>query len=341
MSEIILNKQNLLSNLQFLKSRQKNLCAMIKANAYGHGLRQVVSMLSGKVCAFGVVNIQEALQARRIDGVTPIIIFGSCDNIKRAIENDITLTIISVEYLKKVIKTAKKCKKAAKLHLNINSGMNRYGIKSIGQLRCVIKLLLENGLQLDGVFTHFSSLTSDADYTIKQKLHFDRFVKIIKKYFNPVVHVGGGNSIFTLDGYDFYRVGMFLYGYGTPGVKPVLSISSNVAALQVVNKNEHVGYLCSYTAKSQMRVGVIPIGYADGIKRLLSNDFYVKINDKLYKNVGNICMDCFMVQVDDEVKIGQKAIVFDDASAWAEKLNTTEYEILTGFNGFRGRRVIK
>ena len=344
LSKIILNNKNLQNNLNFVKNQSHNakICAMVKANAYGHGLKEIVSMLSGKVEAFGVVNIDEAMKVREIDLTTPVIIFGECEDIHNAILNDISLSIISVDYLKKVIKSWKKLGKKPKLHLNVNSGMNRFGIKTLDEFNKVIKILQTNKLNLEGIFTHFSSLTTDDDYTKRQREVFEKFINHLPKTFKPLVHVGGGNSLFKVEGFDMYRVGMFLYGYGNQNLKPVLSVKSKIIAKQNVKKGEHVGYMSSFTADKDMQVAVVPLGYDDGVKRGLSNNFYVKIKGELCKNVGKICMDCFMVDVTNvKAKVGDEVEVLANASEWTETLNTTEYEILTNFNGFRGERVIK
>ena len=341
-SFLVINKQNLLHNLQEIKNIcGGEVCAMVKANAYGHGLEQVVKILSGKVAAFGVVNIAEAMRVRAIDKKTSVIIFGICDNIKKAIENDITLTITSIEYLKKVVKVSKRCQKKPILHLNINSGMNRFGIKSKEDFDKILKILKQNKLCLNGIFTHFSSLTTDKNYTIKQKQIFDDFVSNLPQDFKPTVHVGGGNSIVQLNGYDMYRVGMFLYGYGLDRLKPVLSVQSQIVEIQNAKKGENIGYMCSFTAQKDMRLGIVPLGYADGVKRGLSNNLQVLVHGKKYNNVGKICMDCFMVEIDDGVKKGDSVLILNNATEWTEKLNTTEYEILTNFNFCRAKRITK
>ncbi len=342
MSKIILDNNNLQNNLNFVKEQSNNakICAMVKANAYGHGLKEIVGLLNGKIDAFGIVNIEEALTIREVDSSTPVILFGKCDDIEKALQNNISLTIISIENLENILKIAKKLQILPKLHLNINSGMNRFGIKSKKDFKKVISILNKNHLQLDGIFTHFSSLTTDEDYTLKQKESFDSFISMLPKKWNPIIHVGGGHSVLTFEGYQMYRVGMFLYGYGDENLRPVLSVKSKIVDIQEVVKGEHIGYMSAFTAEKNMKVASIPLGYDDGVKRGLSNKFHVKINGNSCKNVGNICMDCFMVDISNvKAKIGDEVEIMTNALEWAEILNTSEYEVLTNFNGFRGERV--
>ena len=343
-SKIIINKKNLQHNLNFIKKQSNNakICAMVKANAYGHGLEEIVSLLKDKVEAFGVVNIKEALRVREVDKNAFVILFGFCENIEEAIKNNISLTIISFEYLKNILKISKKMDVKPRLHLNINSGMNRFGIKTRKDFEKVIKLLQHNNLQLEGIFTHFSSLTTDEAYTLKQKKTFQSFVDALPKNFKTIVHVGGGNCLFKQEGFLMYRVGMFLYGYGHDELKPVMSVESEIVALQEVKKDEHVGYMSSFTAKEDMQIAVVPLGYNDGVKRGLSNKFHVEIYGIPCKNIGKICMDAFMIDVTGlNVQVGDKVKVLWNASQWCGVLGTTEYEILTNFNAFRGERVIK
>jgi len=343
-SKIILNKSNLLHNLNSIKSFCNNaqVCAMVKANAYGHGIKEIVGVLKGRVGAFGVVNIDEAIKVREVDKSTPVIIFSECDAIEKALEYNISLSIISIKSLKNIIKISKKCRIKPKLHLNINTGMNRFGIKSHEDFQKVIAILRKNQLQLNGMFTHFSSLTTDENYTIRQREIFQFYIDLLPQDFKPIIHVGGGNSLFKEKGFEMYRVGMFLYGYGHAGLLPVMSVCSTIVTMQEVKKQEHVGYMASFTAQNDMQVAVVPIGYDDGVKRGLSNNFYVKVKGTLCKNVGKICMDCFMIDVTNvKVKIGDEVEVLWDAGNWTTFLNTTEYEILTNFNGFRGERILK
>lgn len=342
-SKIILNKNNLLTNLKTIKGFCNNaqICAMVKANAYGHGIKEIVNILKGRVGAFGVVNIEEALKVREVDKSTPVIIFSECDNIELALKNNVSLSIISIKSLKNIIKISKKCKIKPKLHLNINTGMNRFGIKTHEDFYKIISILRKNQIQLKGLFTHFSSLTTDENYTIKQREILQSFIDLLPQDFKPIIHVGGGNSLLKEKGFEMYRVGMFLYGYGHSGLLPVMSIRSKIIALQDVKKSEHVGYMASFTATQDMRVAVVPLGYDDGVKRGLSNNFCVKVRGEICRNVGKICMDCFMIDVSNvKAKIGDEVEVLWNASEWCDFLNTTEYEILTNFNGFRGERII-
>ena len=343
LSKINLSKSALMHNIQSIKSHVAgDLCVMVKANAYGHGAKEIVGAISPNVKAFGVSNDAEAFEIRE-ETDKEIIVFGLCDSYERCIKNNISVAVFSFEHLKNLIDLAKSMDRNVKLHLCVNSGMNRYGIKKIKEFKKIIKYLKSENIQLQGLYTHFSSLTTDEAYTKKQWDIFQDYVALLPDEWKTIVHIGGSKSIYR-KGFvaDMYRTGIEVYGYGGEGLKPVLSILSRVVDIQDVEKGEHVGYLCGFTAERKMRVATIPVGYADGLSRRYSNKLFVKINDKLCRNVGNICMDAFMVDVshDKKCKIGDKVAIEVNARQLATHLCSTEYEVLTAFCSFRGERRI-
>ena len=339
-SKIILNKSNLLHNISNLENvAGGQLCVMVKANAYGHGAKEIVSMLDGKVNFFGVSN---QFEAEAIRGVTNahIIVFGACENYEECIKHNISFALLSFDHAKQMTTLYKKLKIRPRMHLCVNSGMNRYGIREKEDFLKIINFLNKNNLSLEGIYTHFSSLSTDKEYTERQHEIFEEFLKLLPDN-DTLIHIGGGMSIFTEYKADIHRVGLEVYGYGNTFVKPVLTIESEVVDMQNVKKGEHVGYLCSYTAKKDMIVATVPLGYGDGLPRKLSNKINVKIRGKEAKSVGNICMDAFMVDVTNiKCKIGDKVIVMDNASKFAPIIESTEYEVLTNLSKFRGERII-
>ncbi len=340
-SNIFLNKSNLIQNCHKLKETAGGkLCVMVKANAYGHGDKQIVKMLEDEVDFFGVSNQMEAERLRPLTKAH-LVVFGACEDYKSCIENDISFILLSYHHAKKIVALSKKTNKNPRLHLCINTGMNRYGIKDTKEFIKIIELLSLHNLQLEGVYTHFSSLTTDLSYTLRQEKLFNDFLSLLPKNWNTIKHVGGGGTIFSDIKADMYRVGLEVYGYGKDCVKPVLSVQSQIVDIQKVAQGEHVGYLCGFTAEKDMIVATIPLGYGDGLPRKLSNHLEVLVNGKKAKSTGNICMDAFMVDVTNiKCKIGDKITIFDNVSELATIVGTTEYEILTNLSKFRGDRVI-
>ena len=342
LSKILIDKNNLISNFKYIFSQAdgKDVCMMIKADAYGHGMEEVIKILDGKVTTFGVSNLDEALRARAITN-HKIIIFGDCENPLVCMKNNISMSLLSFDQLKKIIKIAKKNALRPKLHLNVNTGMNRFGIQNKSEMEKIISYCQKYGIELEGIFTHFSSLTTDAAYSIRQEKKFEEFVSMLPKEWSTISHVGGGNSMFEDVDCDMVRVGLLFYGYGNEHVKPVMKIRSIISDMQFVRKGEHVGYLSSFTAERDMIVATIPLGYADGLPRKLSNIMEVKVKNKKARSTGNICMDSFMVDVTSlNVKVGDEVSIMTDANELGKIIGTTAYEVCTNFIKFRGERQI-
>ena len=341
-SKIFLSKSKLLSNVNYVKSMAgKPICVMVKANAYGHGAKEVVSILNGHVDYFGVACQKEGEEARRhTDG--HIVVFGKCEDYRLCMEKNLSFSLFSFEDAENITKTVKKYNLMPRFHMCLNSGMNRYGFKEKDDILKTIDFLDKSNIELEGFYTHFSSLTTDYDYTQRQKEKFYEMKKLIPKDWKTVKHAGGGKSVYMNIDADMYRTGIECYGYGNENVSPILRVESEVVDKQNVKKGEHIGYLCGYTASKDMTVATIPLGYADGLPRKLSNKLEVTINGQKAKSTGNICMDAFMVDVTNvDCKRGDKVSVITNASEIAPLIESTEYEVLTNLTKLRGERIIE
>ncbi len=340
-SKIFLYKDNLLHNINYIKSvAKKPICVMVKANAYGHGEKEILTMLDGQVDYFGVACQSEGLSGRKSTS-GHIVVFGKCENYVQCMKHDVSFALFSFDEAKRITREARKHNLCPRFHLCVNSGMNRYGFKDREEILKTINFLGENDIQLEGFYTHFSSLTSDEGYTQRQKEKFYEMKALLPKSWETITHVGGGKSIYRDFEADMFRTGIECYGYGNENVLPVLEVESQIVDKQKVSKGEHVGYLCGFTAQRDMTVATIPLGYADGLPRKLSNKFQVEINGKMAKSTGNVCMDAFMVDVTDlKCKIGDKVKVLTNASLIAPIIETTEYETLTNLTKMRAKRII-
>ena len=185
-SKILLNQNNIKYNVQYLKRvAGGQLCVMIKANAYGHGLKQVVTMLDKDVDFFGVSNQTEGELAKKFTDKN-VIVFGICDDYEQIIKENISFILLSYEHAKAMVYLYKKLKIKPKMHLCINSGMNRYGVKNLDEAKKIIKYLQKNQLSLEGMYTHFSSLSSDEKYTLRQKTIFEKFISLLPKNWSTI-----------------------------------------------------------------------------------------------------------------------------------------------------------
>ena len=367
----IILKNKLLNNVEVIKSKLPNdckLCAMVKANAYGHGLKEIVEILKNEVDFFGVANLNEALQVKEIADFANILIVGRTSNLLDTIKNEISFAIISKEQFEELIDFLHNYAKLynedlshkVKIHIKINCGMNRFGLNKLSEFKYIYRQALKNNLCVEGVFTHFPCIENKLIYE-KQKMFFNMFLKEIPNNQNPIIHIGGSgvilkqknkkqiNNLPNVDlDFNMVRVGILLYGYGDDntinGIKPVMKIESKIVSIIDVKKGEYVGYGLNFKVKNDMKIAVVPVGYADGLPRAFNADGCLKV---IYENngkkishncqiTGNICMDLTMIDVSAiNAKVGDRVIVLSDADVMARKLKTISYEILTNFSKLR------
>ena len=324
-----IDKTALICNLE--KYSNKQICLMVKSNAYGHGMAEIVKIATRYVEAFGVINIKEAVKVRLLTKKR-VIVFAPVTEYRLCKKHDIEFIVENEEDLRKVIKA--NC--AHLCHLAINVGMNRFGTKSEIVLKSINNILEENDIKLKSIYTHFPT-TNKRKLTKKQYQKFSKLKSCISQ--NASVFLGG-SGVWKYDFcYDTLRLGIGAYGYEN-GDKPVMTIFSKVIKKYYCKKGEYIGYGRKYRVTKSGFYGVVPVGYGDGLFRCLSQKFCVKINGKRYKSVGNICMDAFFVKIDKNIKVGDDVIVMDDASYIAKKARTIPYEILTSFSKLRGRTVV-
>lgn len=328
MNIIEINQNNLIHNFEFFKKRTKaKICAMVKANGYGHDAKTVAQILCNKVDYFGVNNLSEAIEIREVTN-KPILVVGVCEErFDDAVKYGVDLTVYNVESLQAMLST----NLPIRVHIAVNTGMNRLGFRP-EEVKSVVDKINQSNLLLIGVFTHFATADSDKKY-------FDYQVKQFKNALNSIdtsgliIHASNTSALkYPSIHYDMVRLGIGLYGYGQKGLRPVMRVKSKVVALHQIEKNESVGYGRGYVANEPCEVAVIPLGYADGINRHLARKIFVKINSKPCFVVSNICMDMFMVKVPKGTKIGDEVIIMDNADIWANELKTINYEVLTAFN---------
>ena len=337
-----LNVDALCENYNLIKNAcGKKVCAMVKADAYGHGLKDVCLALQSRVDYFGVATIYEAKKIRRSGVKNKVLVVGKsnlnqlCDYQK----NNIDVSVFSLDELKQIEEFCKQQKKKMRVHIKVNSGMNRLGVKTIKEFNLMQNLLKKSkNLEFCGLFTHFCSIKEDKTYFEKQKKTFELFVSVVDKMFKPLIHVGGSGAI--CEEFSFHvnmiRVGLALYGYSSDlPVQKVMRVTSKILQINEVLPYEMTGYFPCKTTSFPRRTATIFYGYADGIPKRLTNIGYVKINGKKCEILG-VCMDMIICDVSNVLcSEGDEVVVFDDAEVWAEKLGVIPYEVLTGFKNLR------
>lgn len=336
--------KNIVNNiLEFKKHCDAKICAIVKADAYGHGIDGVVQNVRRYIDFFGVADECEALKVRALSS-KPILILNMTlkQNLEMLIKNQISLSVSSVKYLKTILKIAKKLKIKAKVHIKINTGMNRLGFSNMESFKTALELLKkEDSVIFEGIYTHFfdsaNRITTEIQYN-----DFCRYINIAKQNFNPIIHASASNAVLMDKKYQFdmVRLGISMYGYSElNAVKftPALSLTSKITNILSVKKGQTVGYSGNYTAQSNIKVACVALGYADGLLRANSNNGKVIVNGKYAQIIGNVCMDLFMIDVtnikcklgDDVVIIGRQAGLEITAQDIAKRTNTICYEVLT------------
>ena len=327
---------------------------VVKANAYGCGAVNVASLLERIGCDYlATATVSEALELRRAGITLPILVLGYTvkEDGAALIENGITQNISSLAMAKDMSGTAVKLGKALKAHLKLDSGMGRLGRSCGSRETCVqeaLEILNLPGLDFEGVFTHFSVSESEEKYTREQ---FKKFTEIVSEIEEKSGHkfkihhcANSGATLFYPEMHlDMVRPGIALYGYA-PGdslggfnLRPALELKSRVYSLKTVACGESVSYGRRFKAGSDRLIAVMPMGYADGLHRVLSGKLEVIIRGKKAPQVGSICMDMCMVDVTDipGVELMDEITVFgkdgtETASVEeaAKNAGTISYELL-------------
>jgi alanine racemase len=334
------NLSNLEYNVKTLINRYsdyKYYFGVVKADCYGHGIKCVKSIISAGCNYLAVATLDEALEIRQKFKNIPILCLGIINVKYLSIckKNNITITISNLDYLKDVNVTN------LKVHIKINTGMNRLGVNNKDDFNKIYNLIKEKKLELEGIYTHIYNATNKED-TINQYNKFENITSDIDLKTIPIVHIGASEVT------EFYpkkpyangcRLGISMYGlvdYQNVLFKPTFSLYSEVVQINEVNDGI-VGYNGNYKVNGNERIAVVPIGYADGIIRK-NTGRKVYINNKEYKIVGNICMDMLFIKVDDSVEVGDKVTIIKDINhikEIANHLDTITYEVLCSI----GKRV--
>lgn len=337
---------------QHLDSETK-IMAVVKADAYGHGAVYVAkaALQAGASC-LGVSFVDEGIELREAGIVAPILILGYTppEGILSALEHNLTLTIFSEECLEAVRRVAWQRKQHAKIHVKVDTGMGRIGLPPDQAVSFVRRASTMRGIEVEGVFTHFSTADeADPTYWKKQEDQFRRVVHQLREQKLDIPLIHSSNSAAAIEkprhAYNMIRLGISLYGFypseevNTKAVslKPALRLVSKVVQVKRPPKGTGISYGKTFVASGNEWIATVPIGYADGIDRRLSNTGYALVKGTKVPIVGRVCMDYLMldvtkvypVEVGDEVVFygeqGTESIHVDEV---AKQLQTINYEII-------------
>jgi len=325
MNKKIINIKNVKHNIEYFSSFNKELVIMVKANAYGHGIEEVVPLLKKEKVVLGVATIDEARRVEKIWKGRILIV----EPLKRFDNLSPNFEFCVDDYESFLI--AKNMNLLTNCYIKINTGMNRLGFfYNDKSLKKIGKMLRKT--KFKGLMTHFSC-PEDENNT---KLQYQRFLKA-KKYFSNVENISFGGTGVCEYPFEFnqLRVGIGFYGYEDKHVLPIMMVESEILDMRTLAEGESLGYGGQFVAEKRTKIAVVGIGYGDGIRRDLSG-FSVFINEKSCKIIGRICMDCMFVDVSEiQCKIGDR-VEIKSADITANYLKTISYEVLTSFALLRG-----
>ncbi len=328
---------------------------ILKANGYGHGLVEIGRHLETLNAPYlGVAFLEEGILLREAGLKTPILVLGGIlDNqVPLFLQYDLTLTASSVEKLTQIDKAAKSKGVTAKVHLKIDTGMERLGVHYYNADSLLEAALACEHCHVEGIFSHFAN--SDTDDLSSAEIQLARFQNVLNFYKErnlppPMRHMANSGAILQMphSHYDMVRAGILLYGVYPSSdvprsviVRPALSWKSRVVYFKVVKPGHPVSYGSTWQSDHMVRVVTVPVGYGDGYFRALSNKTQVIIRDKAYPVVGRICMDQMMVNIewesayngDEVILIGESDNESITCDQLAELAGTIPYEILTNIN---------
>lgn len=300
----------------------KILC-VVKADAYGHGAVEISKLLDDKADFFGVACIEEAVELKKAGIKKPVLVLGYVFTgaYDIAVKYDIRIPVFSYESAKALSDEAVRQNKTVPFHFCIDTGMSRIGFQVNEESADICKKITQlPNIEAEGLFSHFATADEEnLDKSIAQQNKFDRFVDMLKKrdIEIPIKHLNNSAGIMNFEKhYDMCRMGIILYGLypshevdkSLLSVKPVMSWLSHISHLKTLEAGREISYGGTYVTTKNTVVATIPVGYADGYPRSLSNIGKVIINGKYAPILGRVCMDQFMVDVTDidDIKIGTK-----------------------------------
>jgi len=355
LAHLEINLRNILENTKNLKKAigRVKLMAVVKSNAYGHGLVEVAkTVVKAGADYLAVDNIQEGLMLRKADVQAPILVFGWPDPelINQAVENDLTLTVFDKDTVKRISQAGMLFKKPVKVHIKLETGMNRYGLRPEEIIDFLKYLKRTPKIELEGIYSHFAAAQSrDKSYTFKQLGIFQKTIEDLQKAGYKIRYRHIANSAATLSmpssHFDMVRLGICLYGLFPSQelgsffeLKPALEFKSKIVSLKKIPGGEKISYDGTYTTTKPTLVAVVPVGYADGYDRKLSNYGKVLVKGKRASVIGKICMRAMMIDVsaiegveigDEVVLIGKQGNEQVTAGELAGLIGTINYEVVS------------
>ena len=343
-----INISNLEHNIKEIRKnvpKDVKLLGVVKADAYGHGAVMLApTILASGIDMLGVASIDEGVDLRQAKIKCEILVLGAVPvwAVESAVQNDITISIWSYEHLKACQDTFKRTGIKPKVHIKLDTGMNRIGIRSDEAVEFIKEVQKSDYVELKGIFTHLAS-AEEFDKTCEQFERWDSVVENINTE-GLLLHIlnTAGTICYNKLNSNMRRIGISLYGlypdfppnveFNKPDLKQLISLKARIVNIHRAKCGEGISYCHTYCCKDERTIATIPLGYADGVPRVLSNKISGILNGIEVPQVGNITMDQMMFDLDDvEAQVGDVITLLDEENltldSWAEILHTINYEL--------------
>ncbi len=345
------NLDSLAHNVQEFKKnidKDTKLLGIVKADAYGHGCVMVApTMLASGVDMLGVASIDEGLDLRAENIDCEVLVVGAVPvwSFDVAAKNNISISIFEEEHINACYKVYERFGLKPKVHIKLDTGMNRIGLQPKKAIEFIKKVQQCEFIDLKGIFTHLAN----AEISEKTKIQFERWNEVISNVDTEglLIHILNTAGTMIYDPKDLHsnmvRVGISLYGLYPdlpeklrfyPELKPIMELKGRITNIHTMPAHDGVSYGHTFVAEQDTQVATVPIGYADGVPRALSNKIYAKLNGKKIKQIGNITMDQMMFDISGvDAKLGDIITLLDDKDNdlsldnWAKIVGTINYEL--------------
>lgn len=345
----IINIDNYLHNLDYISKKTKTeVMPVLKADAYGHN-KVVLAKYAEKegYKRFAVAFLEEAIDLLKNGIKKPILIFNYINpkSLKKFINfSDFLIpTISSKAYLEYIIEELGEDVKKFQFHLNFNTGINRIGIND-ENIENLLNIIKDKNINIEGIYSHYATADSLDDFV---DIQYNKFLDILKivdtlniKYKYKHMSNSAASIFYPNRSFDIVRPGIASYGLQPSNIKkdnnlkPVMTFKSTVAKINTCKKGDTIGYGRTHIIDKNKKTAIIPLGYADGYPRILSNKSHVLIKNNLYKVIGNVSMDQIVVEItNDDIIVGDEVILFGEkpsAEYLANLAQTINYEITCG-----------
>jgi alanine racemase len=347
-------------NLAWIRHRvgpQKKIITVVKADAYGHGLKQIAALLmQSGTDIFGVANLVEAQAIRSVGRGWPVLMLGAClpHEVELAVRDGVTPTISSLAEARAFDTAAARQKKIADVQVKVDTGMGRLGVAVADAVDLVRRMKSLRYLSVAGLYTHFASAEDDAKFSREQRRRFDSVIEALRaeKILPPVIHAQNSAALLHEpdDSYNVIRPGLLVYGIVPPGrrrlkklsdahLQPALALKCRVSLVKEIPRGTPLSYGGMFVAPRKMRVATLTAGYGDGYPRAASHSAEVLLRGQRCRVLGRVTMDQTLVDVsrlktvrsgDEAVLIGKQGrdeITATELAAWC---GTVPWEVLTG-----------